>query len=116
MIAGEVEVGTCECGRPATANGRECPDHFRARLRSVRLDSSVTATRTKVAYYDTKALDETFGEDRVETYWDETHGQGHLERGRDGALYHRDYKGEVKVATDDVIDTITGGEEAADVI
>jgi hypothetical protein len=108
------ELATCKCGLPATANGRECPKHYRERLASVSLDGSVTATRTKANYFDKTSLDATFGEDRVEKYWDETNGHGALVPGDDGELYHKNHKGQVAVATDDVIADITAGEESAD--
>jgi len=34
----------CACGEPATANGRECPDHFRERLGSVQQGFAPTRT------------------------------------------------------------------------
>jgi hypothetical protein len=105
----------CACGKPATANGRECGFHFRQRLRSIRLDASVTETRSKQNYYDTQAVADAFGEDARERYWDETSGLGAVER-VDGEFVHTDYKGERKVATDDVLDFLTDEGEAADVV
>jgi len=106
----------CACGADATANGRECPRCFRTRLRSVRLDGSVTATRTKQNYYDRTSLDETFGDDRVDRYWDETDGEGALHRAPDGSFVHEDFRGERKVADDKVLAKFVGGEDAADVV
>lgn len=110
-----IERPVCACGSPATANGRECGDCFRARLRSVRLSDEVTATRTKVNHFDSQALDETFGEDRVDRYWEDTHGFGALHRVGD-ELMHRDHKGELQVASDHVVDVLTQGEEAGDAV
>lgn len=112
-------IGTstrCACGEQASANGRECPKHYRERLASLRLDPSVTPTRTKQNYYDKASLDETFGDDRVDKYWDETNGHGALHRGDDGEFYHENFKGERQVATDDVIADIVAGEDAEDAV
>lgn len=108
------DIPFCACGRQANANGRECSKHYRERLASLNLDGSVTATRTKANYFDKTSLDATFGEDRVEKYWDETNGHGALVPGDDGELYHKNHKGQVALATDDVIADITAGEESAD--
>ena len=111
-----IGTGTlCRCGELASANGRECPKHYRERLASVRLDGSVTATRTKVDYFDKASLDDTFGEDRVERYWEESKGHGALHRGADGELYHENFKGERGVASDAVVADIVAGEESGDV-
>lgn len=71
----------------------DCGDHhlgrcgglsFVQRLRSVRLDLSLTQTRTRRNYYDRESLDDMFGEDeatRKERYWDETKGMGAVKRG-----------------------------------
>lgn len=105
------------CDRVADSGSsrNECGTHYRDRLRSLRLDSSVTETRTKVDYFDSQAADEAFGADRVEHYWDETKGYGAVHE-VDGKLMHRDYKGEVHEATDAVLETVFGGEDAADVV
>lgn len=66
----------CPCGRPATANGRECPAHFRERLRSIRLDTSVTPNRTRENYYDRESIRDQFGEDAHERMMDATKGLG----------------------------------------
>lgn len=89
---------------------------FRERLLSVRLGPSVTPTRTRRNYFDSDALDATFGPDRVESYWEETRGHGAVHRGPDGELYHRDRSGQVKVATDQVLADITAGQESRDVV
>src|SRR5512143_2147991 len=82
---------TCNCGAPATAGSirGECASCFRARLQSIRLDTSVTSTRSRKNYYDRTSLDETYGDDRVDRYWDETDGQGALVKGPDGEFYHK---------------------------
>lgn len=80
----------CRCGAPATANGRECPRHFRERLASIRVENP---SQTKVDYFDSKALDETFGEDRVQRYWDDTKGMGALEKVGDH-YEHEDWRGD----------------------
>lgn len=107
----------CACGAPATSGSirNECGECFRARLRSVRLDTSVLETRTKVNYFDSQAADETFGEDRVDHYWEMTGGHGSLNN-VNGKLYHRDYKGEVHEATDEVVNHFVEGTEAEDVV
>lgn len=88
---------------------------YRERLGTVVVDP-VRETRTKENYFDRSALDATFGEDRVEHYWDSTAGHGAIHRGSDGELYHRDRSGEVKVASDKVLAEVTAGQEAADVV
>ena len=103
----------CACGAEATANGRECPVHYRARLRSLRFDNP---TQTKTNYFDTQSLDETFGEDRRDRYWDETGGHGALHRDANGNFWHEDFRGERKIATDDVISSFVDGEDAADAV
>lgn len=106
----------CACGNPATANGRECARCFRNRLLSIRLDTSVTPTRSVRNYFDPAPLDETFGEDRVDRYWEETDGQGALKRGPDGNLWHQPFNAsEPRVATPEVIDSFLGP-EADDVV
>lgn len=80
----------------------------------MRLGPGVTETRTKVDYYDTTSLDETFGHDRVDKYWDETDGQGALVRADDGTFFHKDHSGEIKEATDDVISSFVEGQDAED--
>lgn len=80
-------IGLVPCGRT-----------FRGRLRSVKLDSSITPTRTKRAYYDDEPLKETFGYDRKERrelYADDTKGKGAI-TGR---------------ATPDHIDAVLGKED-----
>lgn len=105
----------CWCGTEATANGRECPTHFRERLASLTIGPGASETRTKTNYFDTQSLDETFGEDRVDRYWDETGGHGAMHRGPDGNFYHENYKGERLLATDKVLSTFVDGEESGDV-
>lgn len=67
-------------------------------------------TRTLKNYYDTGPLDEVFGEDRVERYWDETQGQGALVKGPDGNLWHKPLHGEPQIAAPDLIDDYLGPE------
>ena len=92
-----------------------CGLTFAERLRSVVVDP-VRETKTRVNYFDKSALDQTFGEDRVEHYWESTAGHGAIHRGSDGELYHRDRSGDVKVASDRVLAEVTAGQEAADVV
>lgn len=74
-------------------------------------------TRTLRNYFDASALDETFGSDRVDRYWEETQGLGALHRGPDGEFYHKPHgTDEPRRATDDVIEAIVGGEESDDVV
>lgn len=107
-----MEVGTCACGAPATSGSSrsECPSCFRRRLRSITIDASATPTRTRSNYFDAAALDETFGDDRVDRYWDETDGMGALVRDDKGRLVHTDHHGETKVASEDVIESFLGPE------
>lgn len=108
---------------------RTCPDcrsehmgppcgglSFRDRIRTVKLGPSATPTRSRQNYFDSAALDDAFGSDRVERYWEDTAGHGALHRGPDGELYHRDRSGQVKVASDKVVAEVTAGQEAADVV
>jgi hypothetical protein len=78
---------------------------------SIRLDPSVTETRTRKAYWDNSALDQTFGEDRVDTYWEETRGHGSLHKGPDGEFYHEDFHGERQRADDKVFADLLSGDE-----
>lgn len=89
---------------------------FRDRIRTVRLDTSAVPTRSRANYFDSEALDDAFGEDRVESYWEDTAGHGAIHRGPDGELYHRDRSGEVKVASDKVLSEVMDAQEAADVV
>lgn len=89
---------------------------FAQRLRTVRLGPGATPSRSKTNYFDSQSLDATFGEDRVEAYWSETAGHGHIERGPDGELYHTDRSGERKVASDKVLTEVMDSQEAADVV
>jgi hypothetical protein len=80
MNATEIEVCP-DCGDQHM--GRCGGLSFAARLRSVRLDLSVTESRTLRNYYDHEALDDMFGEDegtRRERYADETKGMGAVKR------------------------------------
>ena len=95
----------------------ECPDcgdqhmgrcgglSFAARLRSVRLDSTVTETRSKRNYHDEEALTNLFGKDaseRKEQYMEETQGRG--------ALYRRD----MADASSQELDWWTGSDREVD--
>lgn len=104
----------CKCGQPATANGRECPKHYRERLASVKIGPGALETRTKVDYFDRSSLDESFGHDRVDRYWDETEGDGALDRQPDGSFTHTNWRGETQVADDETIERYVGGEDADD--
>lgn len=92
-----------------------CGLTFAERLRSVTVDGAVLETRTKARYWDSHAADETFGADRVDRYWDETGGHGAIQRGSDGELYHKDFRGEVKVASDEVLSSFVDGPDASDI-
>jgi hypothetical protein len=81
----------CVCGEPATANGRECPTHFLARLRSIRVDSASFDTAELHDYYDRDAITDMFGDDAHDAYMDQTNGLGAAYRGPDG-YYHKDRK------------------------
>lgn len=96
----------CACGAPATANGRECATHFRMRLASITIGPGAAETRSKVDYFDKQALDETFGEDRVQRYWDETKGAGALIPRPDGTYAHTDWQGNSHVVGSDVADAL----------
>lgn len=83
----------CSCGRPATANGRECPVHFRARLRSIRVDSSTfEAPPSKASYYDRESIEDMVGPDAEERLMDATDGLGAGHRAPDGRLMRKDRK------------------------
>lgn len=91
----------CACGRPATANGRECPQHFRERIRSVNLDGSVTPTKTKVNHYDRESVQAVFGENAREQMMEETDGMGYARTAADGTIYHRNrHSGDVEAVSD----------------
>lgn len=67
---------------------------FAQRLRSVRLDTSVTPTRTPRRYYDAESLDDMFGEDeatRIERYNDDTKGRGFVKREEMNTLSPEDF-------------------------
>lgn len=103
-----------DCG--STHLGSRCNASFRERLLSVRLDTSVTQTRTKTAYYDKESLDATLGEDRRDRYWDETEGQGALHRTPTGDFVHTNYKGETAVASPELIDSYLGDEVSPNIL
>ena len=106
----------CACGKPATANGRECPAHFRARLLSVRLDTSVTETRTKRNYFDREALAGSFGDDARERYMEETKGLGAGYRDERGELVRRGPDGQpLPISERDLDDVYLSGPEVDDV-
>lgn len=92
-----------------------CGLTFGQRLRSVTVDGRVLETRTKARYWDTGAADDAFGSDRVDRYWEETGGHGAIERAADGEFYHKNFKGEVQVASDEVLASFVGGGDAADI-
>jgi hypothetical protein len=80
-------------------------------LLSIRLDTSATPSRSKANYYDSDSLDEVFGHDRVDRYWDETEGQGVLERGTDQNLWHQPRGAEApQIATPELIESYLGPE------
>lgn len=98
----------CACGRPATANGRECSEHFRARLLSVRVDKSNfdTAERDST-YYDRESVSAVFGEDARERMLEETDGLGYAKTDRDDTIYHRDrHSGEAVALTDKQLEDV----------
>jgi hypothetical protein len=97
---------TCACGKPATANGRECPEHFRARIRSINLDGSVLETRTRTAGHS-EAASNVFGEDAKERMMEDTKGLGYVKTAPDGTPYHRNRKtGEVEALTERQLDEV----------
>lgn len=97
----------CSCGRLATANGRECPSCFRSRLRSIRLDTSATETRTRRNYFDAEPIHETFGVDATERLMEATQGYGVAKPGPDGRFYHKDRRThEFVPMTDDEVSRI----------
>lgn len=98
-----------DCG--STHLGSRCGMTFRQRLRTVRLDSSVTETRTRHRYFDSAALDESFGADRKDRYWDETEGQGAIVRDGRGGFVHTDHTGETKPASPELIASYIEGPE-----
>lgn len=57
---------------------------FAARLRSVRLDTSVTPSRSLKSYYDAEAVENVFGDDAAERMEDDTEGRGPVYRDRHG--------------------------------
>lgn len=76
---------------------------FAQRLRSVRLDTSVTETRTPKNYYDEDALTDMFGEDkqtRRDRYMDETDGRGAVR--------------DIKSLDPETLDFYTGGDREED--
>lgn len=96
---------TCGVDRP-TANGRECGYCFRQRLLSVRLDTSVTATRTKTSYYDASSVDDVWGQDAHEKMLDDTDGLGALKT-IGGRSYRKDRKSHEYVpVTDKELDQV----------
>lgn len=101
---GSVHMGVVPCGLT-----------FGERMRSVVVDGRVLETRTKARYWDSHAADQTFGEDRVDRYWEETGGHGAIQRGSDGELYHKNYKGEVQVASDEVLSSFVDGPDSSDI-
>jgi hypothetical protein len=97
----------CACGQPATANGRECGRCFRERLLSLRLDTSVTESRSRRNYYDAEPIHETFGEDASERVMEATQGYGVAKPGPDGRFYHKDRKtSEIVPLSDDEVSRV----------
>ena len=80
----------CHCG--STHMGRPCPPGmtFRDRMRTVRLDASVTESRTRRNYYDREAVREVFGPDSREQLLEETRGLGAIQRAADGSEWVND--------------------------
>lgn len=71
----------------------------------------MTPTRSLRNYFDSAPLDETFGSDRVDRYWEETEGQGAIHRGPDGNFWHTPLGAEEpRVASPELIDSYLGPE------
>lgn len=77
----------CFCGEYATANGRECPRHFRERLLSVHVDYAKMETSELHNYYDREAIESHFGDDAKDRYMDETDGLGAAWSTPDGYMH-----------------------------
>lgn len=85
-------LNLCACGAEASANGRECPFHFRQRLLSINLDEASFDTVDLKNYYDQSSVDDMFGHDSKDRYMDETDGLGAAYRAKDGSYVHRNRK------------------------
>ena len=108
----------CACGADATSGSSrgECSRCFRARLLSVRIDTSGMETVERHAYYDREALAQSFGEDARERYMDETKGLGAGYRGPDGDLWRDGPDGQpVPISGKDLDDVYLSGPEVDDV-
>ena len=68
--------------------GPDCGLTYAQRLRSVRLDGSVTESRSKARYWDEEPLGDLFqdgltGKERSELVMDETNGVGYVDNPKD---------------------------------
>ncbi len=79
-------MNLCHCGAPATANDRECPEHFRARLLSLSIDAAnFEQPQGRRNHYDRQSVHDVFGEDAREQMLEETRGLGAIQTARDGS-------------------------------
>lgn len=77
------DISVCpDCGD--THIGRCGGLSFAQRLRSVRVDTSVTPSRTPRNYYEPDSIREVFGDDAKERMDDDTEGRGPVYRTRRG--------------------------------
>ena len=107
----------CDCGADATSGSDrgECGPCFRARLLSVRLDTSVTSSRTPRNYFDRESLAEAFGDDARERYMEETKGLGAGYRDERGELVRRGPDGQpLPISSKDLDDVYLSGPEVDD--
>lgn len=89
---------------------------FAQRLRTVRLDASVTETRTRRSYYDQEAVSAVFGEDSKERMDDETKGLGPVYRHPStGELIQRDRKGDMRSIGAEQVQRQFEGDELEDI-
>ena len=89
---------------------------FRQRLRTVRVDSSLTETRTKTNYYDAEAVAAAFGEDAREELMEDTDGYGAISREDDGSFSRIDHRGVKHEVTPAEVDAFITGPETEDAV
>lgn len=107
--------GTCETCHHSTVSCT-CGLSYRERLRGVTISEANFVTKDKHAYYDRGALDATFGDDRVDRYWEETEGAGALNPDGKGGFVHTDHRGNTHQATPELIDSFLGDDVDASVL
>lgn len=103
-----IDCSDCE----TTHMGLPCGMRFIDRLRTVRLDTSVTPSRTLRNYYDKGPVAEVFGADSRERMYDATEGKGPAYQAPNGEFYSQDrHTGEATRLSDAELASYVDGPE-----